>query len=327
MDLKAPGGLRFRGFSLVELMVASALGLLLISLTIQVLLGAKRSLSVTEAVTRLSANGRFGVELLSDDIQRAGYRGIYGQVRKDHLGNLTVGGSLGPAESSALCVSGDNSWGRMVDQALFGLNDTNMGYACIPTRDYLRGDVLVSRYLSSQIVGRNGLANPGQRYDRARVYFRVGINEGKIFLGSDRGNAKNQMPTSLSSDHTLRSYAYYVSDTGRRCRGQPIPGLFRETLSASGRPRREELVSGVENIQFQYQVAGQYFDADDVSPWTEVQAVQVWLLVRAECPEAAFVDRSTYVLGDVSFTPNAKLGESQYRRRLYRRVVPVRNSG
>jgi len=326
MEFFAPGGLRSKGLSLVELMVASALGLMLITLMMQVLLSAKKSLGLSETITRLSASGLFGLELLSDDIQRSGYLSIYGQLRKNHLGKLTVSGSLGPSENTPLCVSSDSSWGRMIGQPLFGLNDTRDGYDCIPKRDYLRGDILLTRYLSSQIVGRNGLVNTGQRYDNGRIYFRAGISESKIFSGRDRGDIKNQIQSSLSSDHALRSYAYYVSNSSRECHGLPIPGLFRETLSASGRPRREELVSGVENIQFQYQVAGQYFNADEVGVWRDVKAVKVWLLARAECPEPAFIDRQTYVLGDHSFTPNITLKESHYRRRLYQGVVPIRNS-
>jgi len=327
MGVFALGGLRFRGLSLVELMVASALSLMLISLMMHVLLSAKRSLGLSETIARLGASGRFGLELLGNDVLRSGNLSIYGQVRKDHLGKLTVAGSLGPVEKAPRCVSSDSTWGRMIEQSLFGLNDTNEGYDCIPKRDYLRGDILVARYLSSQVVGRNGLVSHGQHYDSARIYFRAGISESKIFIGSDRSEANNRIMSSLSSDHTLHSHAYYVSDSGRECQGLPIPGLFREKLSASGRPRREELVSGVENIQFQYQVAGQYFNADDVGVWADVKAVRVWLLVRAECPEAAFVDRHTYVLGDHSFTPNTALKESHYRRRLFQRVVPIRNSG
>jgi len=323
----ALGGLRSRGFSLVELMVASALGLMLITLMMYVLLSAKRSLELSETITRLGASGRFGLELLSKDIQRSGYLSIYGQVRKNHLGKLTVTGSLGPTESGPQCVSNDSTWGRMIEQSLFGLNDTNDGYDCIPKRDYLRGDILVSRYLSPQAVAHNGLVNQGQHYDSDRIYFRAGISESKIFSGGERGEANNQILSSLSSDHTLNSYAYYVSNSGRECQGLSIPGLFRETLSASGQPRREELVSGVENIQFQYQVSGQYFNADAVGVWSDVKAVRVWLLVRAECPEPAFVDQQTYILGDHSFTPNIALKESHYRRRLYQRVVPIRNSG
>jgi len=320
-------GLRLRGFSLVELMVASALGLMLVTLMMHVLLSAKRSLELSETISRLGASGRFGLELLSNDVQRSGYLSIYGQLRENHLAKLTVTGSLGPSASAPRCVSSDSSWGRMIEQPLFGLNDTNDGYDCIPKRDYLRGDILVARYLSPQAVARNGSVNQGQHYDRARIYFRAGLSEGKIFSGSERDEADNQILSSPLSDHALNSYAYYVSDSGRKCQGLPIPGLFRETLSASGRPRREELVSGVENIQFQYQVSGQYFNADGVGVWADVQAVRVWLLVRTECPDPSFVDQQTYILGDHSFTPNITLKESHYRRRLYQRVVPIRNSG
>ncbi|MBZ4192820.1 MAG: PilW family protein [Candidatus Contendobacter sp.] len=64
---------RQRGFSLIEIMVALALSLFLITGMIQLLIGNKQSYRVHEAQSRMQENGRFALEALGRDIRMAGF--------------------------------------------------------------------------------------------------------------------------------------------------------------------------------------------------------------------------------------------------------------
>lgn len=61
------------GFTLVELMVSTALGLLLMAGLFQVYLGSKQSYQLHEGMTRLQENGRFAIDVLQSSITMAGY--------------------------------------------------------------------------------------------------------------------------------------------------------------------------------------------------------------------------------------------------------------
>lgn len=71
------GQLRQRGFSLVELMIASTLGLLILTTMITVFVSTSQTRNEVDKSSRQIENGRFGVEMLREDIQLAAFYGDY----------------------------------------------------------------------------------------------------------------------------------------------------------------------------------------------------------------------------------------------------------
>ena len=63
------------GFSLVELMVAIAVGAILLGALTQIYAGSKVTYKTEEAMGRLQENVRYGLDLLSRDLRMAGYSG------------------------------------------------------------------------------------------------------------------------------------------------------------------------------------------------------------------------------------------------------------
>ena len=156
-----------------------------------------------------------------------------------------------------------------------------------------------------------------------------------MFKGSE--DASNSVSESPNSVHQLASQAYYIGNTGRNCRFKdtagnaiPITALYRETLSSTGVPLQEEVASSIEHLQVQYGVddkgdtaVNQYFNANDIDgtpPWDRVVSVRFWVLARAECPTAGYTNSKTYVMGDVTYTPN-----DGFKRQLYSTTVTLRN--
>jgi type IV pilus assembly protein PilW len=271
-----------------------------------VLINSRAAFSATDNITRLQENGRTAVEILGIGLRRSGYLGGNSDI-------TTIAGSLGMVAAGTTCVDDDNTWGRMVSQGVFGLNDTKAGYACIDD-DYLRGDILTVRYASPWQVATGDFVS-------TRMYLRSSLFEGKLFVGSNTATAANTVLDTPQRQHEILSYAYYVADTGRSCNSVAIPGLFREALDADNQPVSQELISGIEDIQFQYSVGNQYVDADNVGDWDNVVSVKLWVLVRGECPETGFTDSRTYVYGDAAdYTP-----ADSFRRSLYSTVVALRN--
>ena len=64
-----------RGLSLIELMVALALGLLVIAAMIQLFAGNRATFSANEALARVQENGRFGLETLRREVRAVNFYG------------------------------------------------------------------------------------------------------------------------------------------------------------------------------------------------------------------------------------------------------------
>jgi type IV pilus assembly protein PilW len=296
-----------RGAGLIEIMVAMLLMAIMFNGLIDMFLSSRATFSATDNLSRLQENGRTAIDLLSRGLRRSGYLG-----GNSDIGNIR--GTLGISTTATTCITNTNVWARMIGQGVYGLNDTKVGYACIDDT-YLRGDILTLRYASPWTVETADFAD-------TRVYLRSSLFKGRVFLGADEADLLNDVDEQPKAQHQLLAYSYYVADTGRTCNGAAVPALFREAADVNNLPVAEELIEGVENIQFQYNVGDQYVDADNVADWDSVLSVKLWVLVRSACPETGYSDVRTYVLSDV--TPDYAPADN-YRRHLYTTVVALRN--
>jgi type IV pilus assembly protein PilW len=300
---------RQRGVSMIELMVAMALGLFLLFALVEILINGKQSFGSANNLSRLQENGRIGIDLVVSDLKRAGYMGGNSNVSK-------ISGTTAPQDPNTGCNAADGRWGRMIEQPIYGQNDTRDNYACIPAASYLRGDILVVRHAASWV--ETGALDAG------RYYLRSSLFNGRTFIGSAEGNAQNDVPETPNSVREMLAHGYFVGPSGRTCNGVGVPSLFRVSLSATGVPERKELLPGVENFQVQYGINNQYLNANPadiaLADWPDVVTVRIWLLVRSECGESGYSDTATYTMGDVDYVVN-----DSFRRQLYSSVVMIRN--
>lgn len=292
---------------MVELMVAMALGLFLLFALIEILINGKQSFGSANNLSRLQENGRIATNLLVSDLKRAGYMGGNSDVPR-------ITGTTPPEAPAADCPTGNRDWGLMIEQPLFGLNDTIAGYTCITAADYLRGDVLVMRHAAPWTQTGAMVAN--------RTYLRSSLFDGAIFIGSAQANAFNIVLDEPNSVRELQAHGYFVGPSGRSCGGAAVPSLFRISLADTGQPVINELLPGIEHFQVQYGINDQYLDADNIAlaDWPDVVTARIWLLVRSECAESGYADGATYAMGDINYTPN-----DSFRRQLYSSVVMIRN--
>ena len=307
---------RCRGFTLAELMIAMAVGIVLVAGILAIYQGSKFGYLSQIALNQVFDTGRFAMDTLSEDVRRAGYLGGNSDVSR-------IGGSTGPASAGfGTCAAENDTWGRLVGRPVYGLNDSNSGYACISDSDHLRGDILVLRYAAPR---------EATSFDANRLYLRSSLIEGSLFIGSAQADATNQLASQPLRTSELVSFAYYVGSSSQTCGGAAIPALFRKTLSADGRPVSEEVALGIDNLQVRYGVdqdgtgtANRYLDADSVGDWDDVVSLRLWLLARAGCTEADYTNGNSYVMGDLR-DDSAYVPGDGFRRRLYSTVVMLRN--
>jgi type IV pilus assembly protein PilW len=301
-------------------MVALALSSILVFGLVELFVSTTKNARGADSLMELQDNGRTALQILTSDIRRSGYfAGL--------LDVSLVAGSTGAVESATAspCAAAGTTWARMIDQAVFGVNDpgdatVGTAYPCITAAEYGQDDILVLRYTPAVPVAAGALI-------AGRPYLRTGLrsNRGALFLGSATGNADNDVGDANAEDFPLAAHAYFVGPSGRSCDGIAIPSLWRKAISDTGTPENQELVPGVERFQVRYLEGDQYFGANAVTTWDNITAVEVQLLVRTACPEVGFNNDTTFALGGTispAFTPN-----DGFRRRVFTAVTAIRNRG
>src|SRR5262249_10266302 len=148
--------------------------------------------------------------------------------------------------------------------------------------------------------------------------------------------ADGNPPGPLDDDHevhdlVVRSYYIAQDSVGRK----DFPALRVKSLTRSGTSilfDEDEVMSGVEDLQVQFGISpdatgrvNHYVEPDSPElPGAQIVSVRVWLRVRADEAEPAFVDTQTYRYADVTFTPSGP--ERNFRRVLMSRTMTLRNA-
>ena len=86
------------GLTLVELLVAMAIGLILLTGIFQVFLGSNSIYRTQDSLSRLQENGRFAIELLTQKVHLAGY------PRISMTGNAYTGTGVGGTIRAGMSV-------------------------------------------------------------------------------------------------------------------------------------------------------------------------------------------------------------------------------
>jgi type IV pilus assembly protein PilW len=336
---------RHRGFSIVELMVALTIGLMLLTLLAVILSNASRSQKETFLAAEQIENGRYAVDMLSDDIHHAGFWGYYS-------GTLTA-----PAGLPDPC---DTSTAGLKAAMAIPLQGYNAPIATLPTclapANYLAGtDILVVRHASTTVTApANLLASPNTV---STVFIQSGASplapgNPVVDTGGNPGNftqtTRNGTGANVAAPIRLyETHVYFVSPCsvptgsgGTVCTatddgGNPVPTLKRLELDqTTGTMKITPLVQGIENLQVDYGTdsdgdgspdsAGNVADPGAVANWQKVMEVQLYVLAR-NTQRSDYTDNKTYALGTAgNVTPSGNA--LFYRRHVYSAAIRVKNA-
>lgn len=305
---------RPQGFSLVELMIAIALGLLVLLVLSRLMAQQNGARAEIEKSGRQIENGRYAMSLLQDDVQLAGYYGQNG-------GSPALLASLpNPCELGATVASRD-AIAIALALPIQGYDEPATLPAalagCLAEANHLDGtDIIVLRRSAADNTV-TGIADAVA----GRVYLQA--TPAAMVVGTGGATAAATF-TLLRKDGStpaeLRRYVeriYFVSPchlptSGTVCDeaadgGQPIPTLKRLELTEAGFTITP-LVEGIENLQLEYGIddnadgaPDSYESAPSVARFSDVMAVRIGLLARTIEPSAGQVDRRSYQLGDALF--------------------------
>ena len=311
-----------RGFSLIELMISIAIGLMIIAGLVGVVTSNTRNSQTNERTAELQENGRYAMTHLQTQLRHADFRGYTWVVPNTSTVSVTNE-----------CLAGEAGAGTFVNkisQGVWGANDSNPFAANCLASGYVRGDVLVVRRVATAALTAGTLvAN--------NLYFRSTFTKGEMFQASAGQLATADAPQNVDgtpfgdplADFLVQQYVYYIGQ-GDCDGGGDVNQNALCRLALQGNAFVKELVvNGIEQLQVQYgrtpfgTSTTQFYDADQITTdadWEDVSSVRISLLSVNSRAESGYSNDTNYSLGDWNNTFN-----DSFRRQVFSTTVQVRN--
>jgi len=298
------GALGDRGFTLVELLVATLLGVILSCAMVFAFIGARQNALYEEQLARIQENGRFALRLLSRELGMAGF-----------FAALPTLEGISPVAMGVDCSA--ENWALDTEDPL-GVADNHAGESnpvttgglaltCIDGAEIVAGtDVLAVKRTSGEASlaeGAVAAALPDTDAQNWYLHLKSGLSQGWVQMtaGQLRTLAIAQPTDSYWRAVTRIFYVRPYSDPDNRDDG--IPTLCMEAIVDDGMQSRC-MVEGVEDIQFEFGidtdadgVPNRYLTAPTASQMRHAATVQVHLLLRSIAGIPGWRDERTYALG------------------------------
>jgi type IV pilus assembly protein PilW len=334
-----PARRRQGGLSLIELVVALSIGLFLIGGVITVF-GKTRDLYRTnDSAARMQETARYAISAIEADLRTANYWGLHNRPELvDNAPALDLANLPAPdpgyalpgalAAYAATISACGNLWAVKLAAYVEG-TDGDYGLACAPFGAAVAGaDQLTIRRADTGTIAAAALgATNGQ------LKIQTSRAQGTLFAGT--ALPAGYLPP-LSETHALVAHGYYVDQDSDEAAG--TPSLRRKRLAFSGGAPvivDEQIAPDIEDLQVEIGVdssgdqSADFFVPVDaaIAAGDTVVAVRIWLMVRAEQPEAGFTDERVYEYanrtGADAFDPPAGDG---FRRLLVSKTMLLRNT-
>lgn len=297
---------RQRGYSLIELMVASSIGLLLVAGLLFVFSGSRQGSRQAEAMARTQENARIAVELLSSEIRMAGLLGCRSRsaAEGEESGVEVLVEDL-PFEAAALRMPVVASVYRAGAPAFVSAD----GHAGVEGSHVLtlRKSLPVMLALAADFSASAGALQLRDRGARADLRdgdllmvddcVRAQLLRVRTVSAADGGDVRrvelatvpSVLPYVFSGERfaevsALREEVYFVRESGRRnSAGRAQHALFRMRDG-----QVQEVVDGVADLRLRYALGAdgavdELVGIDDMgaADWNRVVAVRVELLLEA----------------------------------------------
>jgi len=315
---------RQTGLTLVELMVALAIGSFLIIGAVQIYNQSRQAFVVNESIARVQETAQFAMDTIEADLRMASNWGR--NSRGLAVEGRSIDGNTNPKNLTVPTPSCGDAWAFDLAKPIDG-TDNGYGLACAAEGGSVgNSDVITVRRTTVQPMP----------LEDGRLQIQSTRIQGEMF--EDDVIPPGFTPAD-SSTHNLVVNSYYVAPTSDLIPG--VPTLRRKTLTIdSGAPAVEdqEVAPGVENIQIQLGIdvdedntVDRYVNPGDeiydpaaagYVPGARVLTARVWLVVRGVTTEFGLQDARNYAPG------NANIGQvnDSFRRLQVSKTILLRNA-
>ena len=309
--------------TLVELMVALAIGSFLMIGAVQVYNQSRQAFIINESIARVQETAQFAMDTIEADLRMASNWGM-------HSRGTSVNGRSLPGDANPLVLPAPGTcggtWALDLERPLVGTNNV-YNLPCAATGGAQpNSDTLTTRRATVA-------ASP---LEAGRLQIQTTRTQGQLFAN---GIVPVGFDPLASETHNLLVNSYYVAADSALIPG--APALRRKTLARGpGGPvvTDQEVAPGVENLQLQFGVdtnadntVDRYVNPGDAIlnpgdpafiPAANVITVRIWIIVRGVTPETGIQDNVDYEPGDVD------LGQynDEFRRMQVSKTILLRNA-
>ena len=319
---------RQTGLTMVELMVALAIGSFLMIGSIQIYNQSRQAFVVNESIARVQETAQFAMDTIEADLRMASNWG------RNSRGLAVEGRSIiGDANPNGLPQPATNCAVDWVLNLALPIDGTNNGYglACAATGgSQASSDVVTVRRASVLAVDPAAVGTGRLMIQTTRI-------QGEVFEGV-------AIPAGFtaadSATHNLIVTSYYVSPTSTLING--VPTLRRHRLIGGGgagvRIVDEEVAPGIENLQIQFGIdvdqdntvdryvnpGNAIYDPNAAGyvPGARVMTARIWMIVRGVNIEPGVQDDRDYEPGDVDLG----VQNDNFRRMQVSKTILLRNA-
>lgn len=334
---------RTRGFTLPELMVAVAIGLLILAGMTTLFVRNSRAQSEIEKANRQVENGRFGIDLMTADLRNAGF---YGEFDPTPMAT--------PAALPDPCANSLAALAAALPLPVQGYDNGAAVPVCV--QDQRAGtDVLVVRHTRPCISGASdcqedvsgplfqaSLCNNDSELDSATITDSFRLDTSTTNLDRHKRDC-----ASLADSRRYETHIYFIANNDNGNDG--IPTLKRAELRSGSDGSLAfvivPLAEGIENMQLEYGVDTDGDGKPDLftpSPdtanacadsgcaaanWRNVMSVRINLLARNTETTPGYTDKRSYVLGHLADGSNNVIAAANdsYKRHVFQTLVPMSN--
>jgi type IV pilus assembly protein PilW len=298
------------GFSLVELLVAMAIGLVVVAAVIRGFAVSASAAATHAGQSDTVANSRYALAELGREIRHAALHRLVWDASQITHSTTTI------AQADYGCGPGVDV---QLGNGLQGFDGNPYPGSCLApgnTVSHARGDVLVMRRTALE---------PTATFDVGAPYVRVAYGSGRVFVGGSPTVAPLTAPPFF--DYRLLSEVYFINAfTVSAAESPQVPALYRLRLSDGANPvmTAQLVAANVEHLQLQFGMSDssgnvRYLSGTAITDWSAVRTARIWLLMRETLPEPGLASAS-YTLGDVTYAPG-----DHYRRSVYSATIALRN--
>lgn len=353
MNFNITNGKKSKGFTLVEIMVALAIGALLLSGIVQVFTSLKRTDRVGMALSRVQEAGRTAIDTLAYDMRMIGYKGCADPAIVENINIIANNPPTTDFIETSMRAFDVTAHGWSAGTELTNIDGGD------PREARLNSDVISIMRASEDSAGVDEhdnnnsnvkvLGNPLNLSQgdiailadcESMDIFRISNVTGTGTVTFAHGNNENTSPK-LSKPYTdenarMLSFianTYFVGDTGRKnMNGDTIYALYRRNLAGTV----DEIVEGVENLQITYGhefVNGnrRFVPASTAGlDLTQVTSVKFSVLVSSTDPVLDTSDSFEYPMAGAIAEPESGGGAVTYEddmrlRKVFSMTVNLRN--
>jgi type IV pilus assembly protein PilW len=331
-----------KGFSIVELMIAMALGVALISAALTLYARSSDNARIAQSMARLQEHARYALSVIEPSIEHAGF---YGFVAQPELLRLIQAGNPWAVVASSTQLSQVAPRLAMLPSSMHTCG-TNFATDILRPVQASNGVFILGPTPQAGCApyGAGVVANSDTLTLRHASWTEESAEAGRVQIYSSRLAASagaylfvdGVAPGLVDAHHSLRNMVvrtFYIAQDSVQQAGYPalrVKSLGRRL----GVPTfdEDEIISGIEDLQVQFGIdtgggtVMRYVSADfpGLADHT-ILAVRLWLRVRASEPDYGFNDTQTYQYADISYIPSGR--ERHYRRVVVSRTVAIRNAG